>query len=66
MERKDFLKAEEQYKEIIKLNPKSANAYFNLGEIYNQLNDMVKARSYWRETLKIDPSHYGAKLRYYR
>jgi tetratricopeptide (TPR) repeat protein len=66
MEKKDLLKAEEQYDEIIKINPKSANAYFNLGEIYFQLNDTVKARSYWRETLKIDPSHYGAKVRYYK
>ncbi len=66
MARKDYVKAEEQLNELIKVNPKSANAYFNLGEIYNERNDMVKARSYWRETLKIDPSHYGAKLRYYR
>ena len=29
------------------------------------MNDPVKARAEWRNALIIDPSHYGAKLRYY-
>ena len=66
IERKDYLKSEEQYKEIIKLNNKSANAHFYLGEIYDKLNDHVKARSEWRKALRIDPSHYEAKVRYYK
>jgi tetratricopeptide (TPR) repeat protein len=66
METNELIKAEEQYKDIIKLNKKSANAHFYLGEIYDKLNDKVKARSEWREALRIDPSHYNAKLRYYK
>lgn len=66
MEQEDYLKSEEQYKEIIKLNKASANAHFYLGEVYDKLNDKVKARAEWREALRIDPSHYGAKLRYYK
>jgi tetratricopeptide (TPR) repeat protein len=66
MGRKNYLAAEEQYNQILKIDPQSTNAFFNLGEIYYELKDIVKARSYWREVLKIDPSHYGAKLRYYK
>jgi len=66
LSREDYLKAEEQFKEIIKIDSKSAEAHFNLGEIYFKFQDIVKARAEWRETLRIDPSHYGAKLRYYK
>ena len=64
-ERNDYLKAEEQYKNILKINKKSANAHFYLGEIYAKLNNIIEARAEWRKALIIDPSHYGAKLRYY-
>lgn len=66
MAREDYLKAEEQYNEILKLDNRSAEAHFNLGEIYFKFQNIVKARAEWRETLRIDPSHYGAKLRYYK
>jgi tetratricopeptide (TPR) repeat protein len=62
----DFLKAESQYKAIVKLDSRSAVAHFQLGEIYYRMNDIVRARSQWRKTLSIDPTHHGAKLRYYR
>jgi tetratricopeptide (TPR) repeat protein len=65
-DRKEYLKAEDEYRAILALDPGSADAHFYLGEIYFSLNDSVKARSEWRKTLIIDPSHYGAKLRYYR
>ena len=66
LERKDYLKAEDQYKNILKINTKSANAHFYLGEIYAKLDNIIKARAEWRKALIIDPSHYGAKLRYYK
>jgi len=61
-----LLKAEEEYSKIAKLNPKSADAHYYLGEIYRMMNKPVKARAEWREALIIDPSHYAAKLRYYK
>ena len=63
---KNFLKAESQYKAIVKLDPRSAVAHFQLGEIYYRMNDIVRARSQWRKTLAIEPTHHGAKLRYYK
>jgi tetratricopeptide (TPR) repeat protein len=65
-DRADYFKAEKEYLAVLARNPDSAEAHFYLGEIYAKLNDKVKARAEWRKTLLIDPSHYGAKLRYYR
>ena len=61
----ELFKAEEQFAGIVKINPQSADAHFDLGEVYAKMNDPVKARAEWRQALIIDPSHYGAKLRYY-
>jgi len=65
-ERRELLKAQDEYEAILALDPDSADAHFYLGEIYFKLNDSVKARAEWRKTLIIDPSHYAAKLRYYK
>jgi len=61
----ELFKAEEQFMEIVKVDSRSADAHYNLGEVYAKMNDPVRARSEWRNALIIDPSHYGAKLRYY-
>ena len=61
----ELFKAEEQFLAIVKLDPRSADAHYNLGEVYAKMNDPVRARAEWRNALIIDPSHYGAKLRYY-
>jgi tetratricopeptide (TPR) repeat protein len=61
----ELFKAEEQFVAIVTIDPKSADAHYDLGEVYAKMNDPVKARAEWRNALIIDPSHYGAKLRYY-
>lgn len=61
----ELFKAEEQFAAIAKIDPGSADAHYDLGEVYAKMNDPVKARAQWRSALIIDPSHYGAKLRYY-
>jgi tetratricopeptide (TPR) repeat protein len=65
MQKGELLKAEDQYKKIVEKNENAADAHFHLGEIYNKMNDTVKARAEWRKTLSIDPSHYGARLNLY-
>ncbi len=61
----EVIKAEKQYREVLDDNPESADAHFNLGKIYENMGDTIKARAEWRNALKIDPSHYGARLKYY-
>ncbi len=58
-------KAKDQYEVILSNDPKSADAHFHLGEIYELQEDNVKARAEWRSTLEIEPSHYGALLKLY-
>jgi tetratricopeptide (TPR) repeat protein len=65
IEKDELLKAEDQYKAILEDNPESADAHFHLGEIYEEMGDTIKARAEWRKTLRIDSSHYGARLKYY-
>ena len=61
----ELFKAEEQFLAIAKLDARSADAHYELGEVYAKMNDPVRARAEWRNALIIDPSHYGARLRYY-
>jgi tetratricopeptide (TPR) repeat protein len=61
----ELFKAEQQFSAIATLDPRSADARYELGEVYAKMNDPVKARAEWRAALIIDPSHYGARLRYY-
>jgi tetratricopeptide (TPR) repeat protein len=65
-QRNELFKAEEQYLEALKVDDKSANAHYRLSEIYQKMNNTVKARAELRETLILDPSHYDAKVRYYK
>ena len=65
-DQKAYLKAEDQYKQILDLKPRSADAHYYLGDIYSLLNDNVKARAEWREALRIDPQHWGARLKLYK
>ncbi len=65
LERNEFLKAEDQYRKILENNDNSADAHYYLGVIYDTMGDRVKARAEWRLSLRIDPSHYGARLKLY-
>ncbi|WP_319561598.1 tetratricopeptide repeat protein [Marispirochaeta sp.] len=65
LNRKEYLKAENQYREILAINKNSADSYFYLGSIYDELNDTIKARAEWRKALEIDPTHHGARQKLY-
>ncbi len=66
LDREEYLKAENQYLDVLENNPNSADAHFNLGKIYEKMGDEIKARAEWRKALLIDPTHYGARLKYYK
>jgi tetratricopeptide (TPR) repeat protein len=51
----ELFKADEQFSAIVKIDPSSADAHYDLGEVYAKMNDPVKARAEWRNALIIDP-----------
>lgn len=64
LEEKDYRKALDCFNRVIGINENNAEAYFQRGEIYYlYFRDSVKARSEWRKTVEIDPSHIRANER---
>ncbi|MBN2652737.1 MAG: tetratricopeptide repeat protein [Spirochaetales bacterium] len=60
LDKKDYTNAIKIFNRIIKDNPKSADAYYYLGIIYKNQNNIVKARAAFRNALNINSSHAGA------
>lgn len=60
IDEKKYTEAKQEFEEILKKNPNSADAYYGLGVIYEKQGDMVKARSEWRRALRIQVNHSGA------
>lgn len=57
---RDYTNAKKEFNAIIEKNPNCADAYYNLGLISEKEGDIVQARSLWRKTLKVKPSHTQA------
>ncbi len=66
LKRGELVKAEKEYKKIISLDAKSADAHYYLGVVYEKMGKPIMARAEWRETLRINPNHYAARLKYYK
>ena len=59
---KKFLdKAESLYKESIRLNPRLASAYCNLGNLYMTQGKYNQAIDYYKQTLQVDPYHLNGR-----
>lgn len=65
MDKKEYLKAEEQFLSILEDNQSSADAHYFIGDVYDEMGDGAKARYEWRKALEINPYHYGARLKLY-
>ena len=50
------------YLKIAVNEEKNATALFNLAVIYEEGGDRQKAKEYYHEVLKVDQSHYQAKV----
>ena len=57
LQRENFEDAEKEFNFILEKNENSADALYGLGVIYESQGDMVKARSEWRKTLRIQNNH---------
>lgn len=60
LEEKDYSNAIKIFNRIIQEDSQSADAYYYLGIIYKNQNNIVKARAAFRNALNINSSHAGA------
>lgn len=56
----NYAEAKNEYESILLKDDSIADAYFGLGNVYEKLGDIAKARSEWRKTLKVQINHSGA------
>ncbi len=59
--RREFARAEEFFNAVLSKNPDSADAYYNLGLVYQDKGDPVRARAAWRKAVSIDPMHQASR-----
>lgn len=64
----DFEGAEKEFEAILAKNDNSADAHYGMGLVYENDGDLIKARSEWRKTLRIQVNHFGAleKIQQYK
>jgi tetratricopeptide (TPR) repeat protein len=59
----DHTGAEDQYTAVLRETGESAEAHYQLGELYALRGDTIRARSEWRLAYRSDPAHAGARSR---
>ena len=52
-----------EFENALKVNPKSADAYFNLGITKEVKNDISSARRMYEKVMQLDPKHKNARKR---
>jgi tetratricopeptide (TPR) repeat protein len=55
--------ARQQLMDILEEEENNAEAHYQLGELYSQQGDVVRARAEWRLALRADPAHQEARTR---
>ncbi|MDR1786956.1 MAG: tetratricopeptide repeat protein [Treponema sp.] len=59
-----YQEAIRQYRAVLsEESDRNADAWFQLGEVYYAMKDTTRARAQWRQTLKVNPGHRGARSR---
>ncbi len=68
IEEKDYSGAQKEFEAILAKNDNSAEAHYGLGLVYEQRGDLVKARSEWRKSIRIQVNYADAleKIQQYK
>src|SRR4030042_2785059 len=59
-ERGDLVKAEDEYRKEIEINPRYDNAFFNYGILLYREGKISEAEQMWLETLEVNPDYIDA------
>lgn len=62
MEKKEFKKATEEFKETLRINSRFTGAYKAIGLIYYENNNPLNACKYYQKALECDPFDMESKL----
>ena len=57
---KKFVKAIEQFQQILKLDPKNVEVMFTLGMLHLDNHDRTQAVDYFKQAITADPNHEGS------
>jgi len=57
----DFNQAEKLYQAIIDTDPRSADAWYQMGLVYEAVKNPIGARAAWRKATSIDPKNIDAR-----
>ncbi len=61
MKKGDFTQAEKIFQTIIGTDPRSADAWYQMGLVCEALKDPIRARAAWRKATSIDPNNIEAR-----
>ena len=56
----EYAESIKRYEQVIKLNPKSDIAYYNIGSAYRELNRLKQAKEYLLKAIELDPKFAAA------
>ena len=59
---RNFEKAAVEFKNVLQIDPKNAQAYFQIGRIEEQKRNFEKAFGYYNQAVELDPEFVEAKL----
>jgi tetratricopeptide (TPR) repeat protein len=54
-------KAMESFKRALELSPGNPDIYYNIGIVYESINNLVEAKKCFERVLKINPNHKLSK-----
>lgn len=60
IEEEKYEEAKKEFDNVLEKYPNSADAHYGIGVIYEKEGNIVKARSEWRKTLKLQGNHAAA------
>jgi len=63
IEQKNYDKARIEFKNVLQIDPKYAEAYFYMGQLNERKKELSKAFANYKKAIELDPKHIDAKLK---
>jgi len=60
---KNYEKAKIEFKNVLQIDPKFAEAYFFMGQLAEKKKELGKALGNYKKTIELDPKHTEAKIK---